>query len=269
MPPASGGPCAMPDNDLQEKLCETCGQLLPPPVPDPLVRQIVRILLAKLDAREIERIEDPADLFRAFVSLRLLSPRLLFLFGRPPDQDKEGPFATLEMPWISTSMAGLLERVTAEMASAAAATAGQLSWNSTSLAQGLAVCFAASAYPQRVSQMINTTLAWRVEAWLNEFLRLREPGAKLLAVGGLPRSIEADTFLSVLGGANHNEPDWMLRRNGAALYFASCYGDRNRDRDQDQDQDQDEIDRIVKTWRIEAPFVNFLRKWLETWKSVV
>jgi hypothetical protein len=244
----------MPDNDQPvsdiKQLRRVCRGILPPPVPEALVGQVARVLMAKLDATETAEIVDRASLVRAFASLRLLSPRLLFLFGKQPDAGGAKPLEPLEMPPVSQRMAELLQAARAELASAAAG--NQPPCDRVALAGGLAVCFAASAYPQRVSQMINASLAWRVEAWLDEFLRLRRSGCTLPAVGRLPGTVPPGEFLSVLGAAaiTCDAGDSALRSSGAALYLASCY--------------QEEIDRIVELWRTEAPILNFFRKWLSS-----
>jgi len=242
----------MPDNELkreeEERLREICRRLLPPRVPEPLVSQVVRILVTKLGAAEALGIKDRAGLVRVFGSLRLLSPRLLVLLGKKGQPERPAPFVPLEMPSISASLLERLERVMVELTPAVPA--NRPSWDADSLAEGLAVCFAASTYPQRVSQMVNTSLALRVEAWLDEFLRLRQPNSPFPAVDRLPEMVSQAELLVVLGGASSQYRDSDLRLNGAALYLASCC--------------REEIDRIVGVWHTEAPIVTFLRKWLST-----
>lgn len=242
----------MPDNDRprdeRERLHDVCRRTSPAPMPDLLIEQVVRVLTAKLDAAQTLEIVDPAALFRAFVSLRLLSPRLLFLLSEGRDPEGPARCELVQMPRISASMAALLAKVMDGPARGSAA--DRPSRDHESAAQGLAVCFAASAYPQRVSQMTNTSLAWRVEAWLGEFLRLGRSDSGLPAVDRLPETVRPSDLLSALGGAGPHHHDSALRSNGAALYLASCY--------------QEEIDRIVDVWRTEAPIVEFLRKWLPT-----
>jgi hypothetical protein len=283
----------------EERLRAICRGLLPPPMPEPLVKQVVRILMAKLDVQKIKGIRELTDLAREFISLRLMSPRLLFLLGMNPAPTQgggqQGPLASAEkdaspqdsaseasagktkpeMPKICSSMARLLRRLEAELAKEKAdlakkkqempktsssmarwqrhlkvdlAKAGnRAGWDDSFLALGLAMCFAASAYPKPAGQMPNTLLARRVEAWLKEFVLLRRSGAACATVTRLPRGVPQSDLVSALAGEGRDPREADLRANGAALFLASCH--------------RYELRRILQNWRTEGPLFQFYRRW--------
>ena len=133
--------------------------------------------------------------------------------------------------------------------------------------EGLAIVFAASAHPQRASQMRDPELKRRAEALLHTLAAPQPLHDALLAEGRVPGLSPHDlpALLSDLAAAalvaraNRTEAeiqrDMADRRAGAALYLATCYPAM--------------AGRIGSGWRTEAAHARFLRSQMLSAPTVV
>jgi hypothetical protein len=195
-----------------------CGLLLGETL-GPAARQVERVLRRIVPDHESVEITNPARVVAAFRAKGLVPPRLISACGR-------------SMLMRSASPSDLTP-------------------------ESLAVCFAASVYPQRAFQMWDTGIQLRVSALLDFVSRLEVLGQGRAAFAGflserVSREVstsEAVSWLSDLTGIGDlyaTEEERQARERGAMLYLASCYPAF--------------LERTYDVWAGEAEFVRYLRK---------